>query len=151
MEMDEGREQLIELTTSQQVTNAEFFNSLSDSCPMLAKLMLDKFKKFLTDSFFTDLERQTMLMKFFEDQTNIDLIKEIITFLENSEFKEDYIKIIMEWTYHNSENIIKQNLAKVDGSGLCQKKEKKQKLDYIKPTDEFIEVLIQLTTDLLDE
>ena len=76
--MDDGREQMVELITSQQVVNGEFYNSLSQYSPMLAKMMLDKFKDYLNDQYFTPMERQTLLMKFFESQENIDVVKEIL-------------------------------------------------------------------------
>lgn len=149
--MDE-REKLIELVTSQQVTNAEFFNALRNSTPLLAELMMDKFKAFLDDSYFTDIERQTTLMKFFEEQTDIDTVKEILTFLENCGCKEDYTKIIMEWTYHNSDEIVKQNLAKVDGVSLYSRKPKKNKLEKpIDLTDEALQNIVQAVIESLGD
>jgi hypothetical protein len=150
--MDNEREKLIELVTSQQVVNAEFYNALRESTPMLSKLMLEKFKNFLNDEYFTDLERQTMLMKFLESQDDIDVVKEILSHTEKCDCKDDYTKIIMEWTFHNSEDIVKQNLAKVDGAMLYGKKSRQTKIE--KPadiTEAVLQGLIEITSHLIDE
>ena len=118
------REKSIEFLISQQVVNAEFYNTVCQQVPLLSKFMMDKFKSFLSDTYFTDLERQTMLMQFFEKQTNIDIIKEIVDYVQGCECKDDYTKVVLEWSYHNSEKIIKSNLAKVDGAFLYGKKRK---------------------------
>ena len=52
------RDKLIELMASQQIINAEFCNNLHKQNPLLFNLMWEKFKAFLTDSYFTDFERQ---------------------------------------------------------------------------------------------
>ena len=116
------REKSIEFLISQQVVNAEFYNTVCQQTPLLSKLMMDKFKTFLDDTYFTDLERQTMLMQFFEKHTNIDIIKEIVDYVQNCECKDDYTKVVLEWSYHNSEKIVKLNLAKVDGAFLYGKR-----------------------------
>lgn len=144
----EDREKIIELVTSQQVTNAEFFNAVKESTPLLAELMMDKFKSFLNDPYFTDLERQTTLMKYFEEQKDTESIKDILSFLEESPCKDDYTKIIMEWTYHNSEDIVKRNLARFDGAGLYGKKPKYNKLE--KPVEITEEVLQNLVENVLN-
>lgn len=147
--MDDGREQMVELITSQQVVNGEFYNSLSQYSPMLAKMMLDKFKDYLNDQYFTPMERQTLLMKFFESQENIDVVKEILEFIQKCETKEDYTKIVMEYMFHNSEDIIKANLAKVDGTHLYQKKQK-NKLKIQDPTNDFVQNLVEITKNIID-
>lgn len=144
------REKLMELMASQQVVNAEFYNSLCQQNPMLSKLMWDKFKNFLEDDYFTDLERQTMLIKFFEEQTDLNLTEEILSHVQNCECKEDYTKIILEWAFHNSENIKQSNLAKVDGAALCNNKQRVKKLQ--KPadlTDEVMENILSLTLNMI--
>lgn len=147
--MDDGREQMVELITSQQVVNGEFYNSLSQYSPMLAKMMLDKFKDYLNDRYFTSMERQTLLMKFFESQENIDVIKEILEYIQKCETSEDYTKIVMEYMFHNSEDIIKANLAKVDGTHLYQKKQK-NKLKIQDPTNDFVQNLVEITKNIID-
>lgn len=144
------RDKLIELMASQQIINAEFCNNLHKQNPLLFNLMWEKFKAFLTDSYFTDFERQTVLIKFFQEQTDIDLAKEIISHIENSEQKDDYTKVILEWSYHNSELIKQKNLAKVDGVGLCGSKQKITKLK--KPddlTDAVLDEILSLTVGML--
>lgn len=143
----EDRAKLVELVTSQQVTDAAFFNELRKTTPLLAELMLDKFKSFLSDPYFTDIERQTTLMKYLEEQTDVDLNKDILKHIENSPCKDDYTKIIMEWTFHNSDNIINSNLAKFDGVGLLDKKPKYNRLEV--NTDLTREVLTNLVDNLL--
>lgn len=147
--MDENREQMVELITSQQVVNGEFYNSLTQFSPMLAKMMLDKFKDYLNDEYFTPMERQTLLMKFFENQENIDITKEILEYIQKCDTKNDYTKIVMEYLYHNSEDIIKANLAKVDGVQLYQNRPE-EKLKLKDPTDEFIQNLVDITKNLID-
>lgn len=147
--LNEDREQMVEFVTSQQVVNGEFYSSLTQYSPMLAKMMLDKFKDFLNDSYFTSMERQTLLMKFFENHDNIDIIKEILEFIQKCERKEDYTKIVMEYMYHNSEDIIKANLAKVDGVHLYEKKQK-NKIKIKDPTDDFVQNLLEITKNFLD-
>ena len=140
----------MELMASQQVVNAEFYNSLCQQNPMLSKLMWDKFKTFLDDDYFTDLERQTMLIKFFEEQTDLNLTEEILSHVQNCECKEDYTKIILEWSFHNSENIKQSNLAKVDGAALCSSKQRAKKLQ--KPADltnEVMDNILALTLNML--
>ena len=147
----DDRKKLIELITSQQVTNAEFYNQLCKSTPLLSKLMMDKFKQFLDDTYFTDLERQTMFMTFLEKQTNIDIIQEVLDHVQNCDCKDDYTQVIMEWTYHNSDSIVQRNLEKVDGAGLYGRRKRVNKL--VKPetlTDQVLEDMIALTTDLID-
>ena len=145
------REKLIEMITSQQVVNAELYNPLCQNAPLLSKMMLDKFKAFLNDNYFTDIERQTMLMTFFEKQTNLEIIREILKYIQTCDLKDDYTKIIMEWSYHNSEDIVKQNLAKVDGSKLYDLKPKQDKLEKpVDLTEDFIQNLLDLTAELLD-
>jgi len=149
--MDEEREQLIEVITSTQVANAELFTGIRKESPMLAKFMLDKFKQFLGDTNLTSMERQTILMKFFEEHKDYELLSEIIQHIDTLECKGDYTKIIMEWTFHNSENIVKSNLAKVDGAMLALTKEKEEiKPKLVKGSDDFINQLIQLTMDALN-
>lgn len=142
------RDKAIELLTSHQVASAEFYNALRISSPMLSKLMMDKFKAFLNDTYFTDIERQTMLMKFFEEQTNNDVLQEVLTHIQECECKDDYTKLIMEWMYHNSDEIIRRNLAKVDGVGLCDYKQKKKLVKPAELTEDFIKGLIELTAQI---
>lgn len=140
------REKLIELMATQQIINAEFCNNLQEKNPMLFNLMWKQFKDYLVDDYFTDFERQTVLIKFFQEQTNIDLAKEIITHIENSDKKDVYSKVILEWSFQNSELIKQKNLAKFDGVGLCGKKQKIGKIN--KPdnlTDEVLEEILSLT------
>lgn len=141
----------MELMASQQVVNAEFYNSLCQQNPILSKLMWEKFKLFLEDDYFTDLERQTILIKFFEEQTNLELTKEILSHVQSCECKEDYTKIVLEWAFHNSDLIKQNNLAKVDGVGLCMGKQKTKKLQ--KPadlTDELMDNILSLTLNMMN-
>lgn len=147
--MDDEREQLVEITTAQQVINAEFYNALKRDYPMLAQLMWEKFKNFLNDSYFTDIERQTILMKFFEEQKDLDLIQDIIKFAKECDLKDDYTKIIMEWTYNNSDIIIREALKSVDGLGFFDKKEPtKATLKNIPDSNEFLKMLMDALSNL---
>ena len=120
--MDEDREQLLRIITATQVSNAKLYTSISKESPLLAKLMMDKFNQFLSDEDITSIERQTLLMKFLEEQKNLDIVRDVLTFAKQCPLKDDYIKILMEWEFHNSENIIRHHLASVDGTLLCASK-----------------------------
>ena len=140
------REQMIELVISQQVVTADFYNSIKNASPPLAKMMLDKFKEFLKDDYFTSFERQSLLMQFFEEHNNLDTIEEVLNSINDSEQKEDYTKVIMEWTYAKSDDIRRQNLAKVDGKYLCDAKSPKTvKLQKPNAAKEFIQKLVDLS------
>ena len=118
--MDERREQLIQILTSTQLVNTNVYNILKQQNPLLAKLMLDKFKALLVNSDISDIERQTLLIGFLESQKDYSVIKDILEHIHNCELKDDYNAIIMEWTYHNTDTIIRNNLKTVDGVGLCE-------------------------------
>ena len=51
--------------------------------------------------------------------------------------------------FHNSEDIIKANLAKVDGTHLYQKKQK-NKLKIQDPTNDFVQNLVEITKNIID-
>ena len=148
------REQAIELITATQVATADLYYAVMEENPMLAKLMMDKMKSFLSNSEITAMERQTVLMRFLEEHTNMDVIHEVLDSINNSELKDDYSTIIMEWSYHNNEDIKKYYLAKYDGSVLSLSKQnpkpnfnKSEKIG----TDEFVKAILQITTQLLDD
>ena len=149
--MDEEREQLIEVITSTQVADSKLFNGIRKESPLLARFMLDKFKQFLGDCNLTSMERQTILMKFFEEHKDYELLSEIIQHIDTLECKDDYTKIIMEWTFHNSENIVKSNLAKCDGAMLALRKEPEEpkKLNNKKETEDFINSIISVTLEAM--
>lgn len=142
--MSEERENIIQLTTVEQVVNAPFYNALRENYSMLAGLMWNKFKEYLVNDYFTDIERQTILMKFFEEQKDRTLIKEIIEYLNDCEFKDDYTKIIMEYIFHNSDDIVKDCLQQVDGAGFVDKKESNKATINLAPdNDEFMDLLTE--------
>ena len=148
------REQAIELITATQVATADLYYAVMEENPMLAKLMMDKMKSFLSNPEITAMERQTVLMRFLEEHTNMDVIHEVLDSINNSELKDDYSTIIMEWSYHNNEDIKKYYLAKYDGSVLSLNKQnpkpnfnKSEKIG----TDEFVKAILQITTQLLDD
>lgn len=142
----DDREQMVEFVISQQLTDPETYKSVKEGSPMLARMMLEKFKNFLLDSYFTSFERQTVLLKFFEEQDDMSVIKEILDCIQNSDMKDDYTKIIMEWTYNNSENIISSNLAKFDGAKFNEKKlPKKVKLDKSSNADMILNKIIEIS------
>lgn len=145
------REVMIEMITSTQVANSEVFNQVLEESPMTAKLMLDKFKSFLNNEYFTAMERQTVLIRFLEEQDNVDIVKEILTVVENSKFKSDYAPIVMEWTYKNSERIVQANLARVDGRMLGSRKRKPlPKVEFNINDNDFMNVLMDITKQILD-
>lgn len=152
--MAEDREQTIELLTATQVAMADLYYSIMEENPMLAKLMMDKMKSFLTKDCYAAMERQTVLMRFLQEHTNLDVIHEVLDCVNNCELKEDYTAIIMEWTYHNTEKIKKHYLGKCDGSLLCLNKQmEKPQFKKISNggTDNYVKAIIQISTEILDD
>ena len=76
--MAEDREQTIELLTATQVAMADLYYSIMEENPMLAKLMMDKMKSFLTKDCYAAMERQTVLMRFLQEHTDLDVIHEVL-------------------------------------------------------------------------
>lgn len=116
--MDEERNFTVQLVTASQVADVELFTAVSEQNPLLAKLMLDQFKLFLTNEYFTSIERQSILMKFLSEGQQVKLVQQIREYINNSEFKQDYDTIFMEWTFHHSKDLIEIELQKYDGVGL---------------------------------
>ena len=151
--MDE-REQAIELITATQVATADLYYAVMEENPMLAKLMMDKMKSFLSNEEVTPMERQTVLMRFLEEHTNMDVIHEVLSSIDNSPLKEDYSAIIMEWNYHNTDVIKGYYLAKYDGSVLSLNKENPKPFFKKKKeasTDQFVQAILQITQQLLGD
>lgn len=113
------RESQIRLITTTQVVNGASFETIRVENPFIAKLMLDTFKDFLNDTYFTALERQTFLLQFFKTHTDLEVIREVLTCISESPNKEDYTRIVMEWTLRASESIVEANLTRYDGANLC--------------------------------
>lgn len=152
--MSEEREETIEIITATQVANASLFNGVKKENPMLAKLMMDKLKSFLTKDCYSTMERQTVLMRFLQEHTDLDIIHDVLDYVNNSELKQDYTAIIMEWTYHNNDKIKKYYLAKCDGSLLCMAKEKQEPLFKevkLEATHTFVQSILQILTQLAQD
>lgn len=150
--MTEHRERTIELLTATQVAMAELYYNIMQDNPLLAKLMMDKLKAFLGNDYFATMERQTILMRFLEEHTNMEVIQDVLNYVKTCSLKSDYTTIIMEWTFHNSENIVKQALAKYDGSLLCLKKQNPPpqfKRLSANSTDEFVQAILQISSQVL--
>ena len=114
-----SRDSLIRLSITSQVIDKELFETIYKDEPLMATLMLEKFKQYLNDPYYTDIERQTILIKFLRNEYLLDIVSPVIEFLQECDLKDDYTKIIMEWTLRNSEVIKYQNLEKYDGTELC--------------------------------
>ena len=89
--MAEDREQTIELLTATQVAMADLYYSIMEENPMLAKLMMDKMKSFLTKDCYAAMERQTVLMRFLQEHTDLDVIHEVLDCVNNCELKEEEV------------------------------------------------------------
>ena len=59
-----SRDSLIRLSITSQVIDKELFETIYKDEPLMATLMLEKFKQYLNDPYYTDIERQTILIKF---------------------------------------------------------------------------------------
>lgn len=118
--MDEDREELIQVVTATQVANAKLYNNILKENALWAKYMMDKFKEFLSNDNITSLERRSLLMKFLMEQTQYDVIHQVLEYIDTCELKDDYSVIVMEWTLHNSQNITEELLDTCDGLDLLQ-------------------------------
>lgn len=146
--MDEKRKQEIELITSLQVATAKIFDTVRRDNPLLAKFMMDNFKSFLSKSYFESIERQSILIQFLQDQKDLEIIHEVLEFIDSCELKQDYTEIILEWTYHNGDNIRNFYLSKYDGA-LLSTDFKKLDSTYSthnkeQTTEAFVEVILQI-------
>lgn len=151
--MGEDREQAVELIAATQVSMADFYYTVMEENPMLAKLMMDKMKSFLTSPKYAAMERQTILMRFLEEHTNMDVIHEVLDYIKDCELKDDYTAIIMEWNYHNTEYIKNYYLSKYDGNVLSLNKENPRpnfKSEKLTGTKQFIDAIVQITTSLFN-
>lgn len=151
--MDENRNFTVQLVTASQVADVELYHAVMEQNPLLAKLMLDQFKQFLTNEYFTTIERQSILMKFLGDEQTVKLVQEIREYINNSDFKQDYDTIFMEWTFHHSKDLIEAELQKYDGVGLnLTKHEQYKRLNKPKIVIEDIpeDVIQTLTSILID-
>ena len=143
--MDEGREELIQVVTATQVANAKLYNNIRKENALWAKYMLNEFKKFLSNDNITTLERQSILMKFLMEQTNYDVVHEVMEYIDGCDLKKDYSVIVMEWTLHNSQDIMEQVLQTCDGVDLIQPIHKNKKERLILPqVDEKDNTIIQV-------
>ena len=152
--MSEDRELTLQLLTATQVTDAKLFYSVLKDNALLAKFMMDKLKDFLCNPYFATIERQTILMRFLEEHTDWDVIQEILKTVNECELKHDYITIVMEWTFHNNDNIKKHTLSKYDGSVLgMNKSTPPPQFRHIdaNSTQNFVQSILQITTQLLQD
>lgn len=140
------RDSIIRLSITSQVINTSLFNNIRVNEPLVASLMLDKFKEFLDDLYFTDIERQIILIKFLRNEKDIDTIRNILNFVKNCELKKDYEVIIMEWNLNKSDFIRYCNLEPLDGFALSYSKEQNDKV--LSSRKEFKQHILDTIIDL---
>ena len=147
------RESQIRLITTTQVVNGSSFEAIKAENPFIAKLMLDTFKDFLNDNYFTPLERQTFLLQFFKTHKDLETIREILSCISDSPNKDDYTRIVMEWTLLASESIVEANLNRYDGANLCLGRNSNAIGTSLSTVDEcadyFMEALLQINDNEL--
>lgn len=112
------RKNFVQISVVDKILDKYLFDEICQYEPFAAKLLLDTFKEFLTNTYFEKIERQTVLLQFFKNNYSLEIYREIISFLNNCDFKDDYIKIIMEWNLIASEVIRRDNLKGLDGEGF---------------------------------
>ena len=84
-------------------------------------------------------------MKFLMEQTNYDVVHEVMEYIDGCDLKKDYSVIVMEWTLHNSQDIMEQVLQTCDGVDLIQPIHKNKKERLILPqVDEKDNTIIQV-------
>lgn len=123
------REAYIRLLNASQIIDKEFFEATYSVQPVAAHLMLRKFKSFLDDATFVDLERQLALIKFLDCEYPFEVTEEIIDFVTNCNLSADYTKIILDWNYQHSEVVKELKLADYDAAEftLSKKQHKTRK------------------------
>lgn len=142
---DRDREEFVTATTALQVCNADLYEQIMEENPLLAKYMMEKFIEYLSDTQTTKIERQTMLMNFLLHHTCYELIDDVIKKVSQLEFAEDYKEIILEWTFHNSEDIVQINLESLDAEQLIQPIEKPGKLKLPeKKKDDKVDAIVEV-------
>ena len=129
------------------VNNKDLIEDLLIKEPLLAKIMFDKFKEYLNDDFFLDIERQTLFMQFLEHYDNLEIIRDVVKFVQDCNLSEDYTRIIFEWNYKASDFIRKSNLRRYDGFKLSQSKKEVQ--SNIKQKDKEKSTYVDYLEDLV--
>lgn len=151
--MFDDRDKAIEAFVAMQVACADVYYKILYENPLLAKLMMDKLKSFLVDEQFEAIERQSVLIKFLQEHTEMEVVHEILDFIDKCDLKNDYTTIIMEWTFYNDQGIKDFYLSKLDGSSLALNKTYELpefKQEEANGTQEFIEAILRLTDEYLD-
>lgn len=149
---DRDREEFVTATTALQVCKAEIYESIMQENPLLAKYMMDKFIEYLSDEETTTIERQSMLMNFLANHTCYDLIDSVIKRVSMLDLHDDYKEIILEWTFHNSEDIVQINLEALDAEELIQPIQRAGKLQLPeKPKDKPMDAIVKVEVIGLEE
>lgn len=130
LEGDMERNSATRLNTAFKILEQETFNNLCQNEPFVAQLMINKFKEFLDDDYFDDIERQIILLKFLECCYPLEIITDVLDFIQNDcALKEDYSKVILEWNLQYDDYIKSNILQKYDGEELTYTIEEKQRYD----------------------
>ena len=118
------------LNTAFKILEQDTFYNICENEPFVAQLMLDKFKEFLNDDYFDDIERQIILLKFLQCCYPIEFITDVLDFIQKDcILKDDYNKVILEWNLEYNDYIKNSILQKYDGEELAYTIEEKQRYD----------------------
>lgn len=109
-------------TIARKLAGEPAFSALYEEQPFHASLLLEKFKEFLDSDKFVAVERQLILYTTLTVQPNKELVRELINFCNECKNKDDYRRVVMEWTFHHSERITNEILSALDADELSYDK-----------------------------
>lgn len=113
------RDSAVRLNITLKILDSNEFIESTKAEPYIRDLMLNKFKEFLNDDYFTDIERQIVLIKFLQCGYDLSIINKVLQYINSEcELKDDYECIILEWTLGSSNKIKQETLYPVDGVEL---------------------------------
>lgn len=134
-----------------KVLDKEMFETLYYNEPFVCSLVLDEFKSYFNDEDFEKLERQLILMKFLKNNYPLEVSRDVITYVQNTNNSKDYEKVLLEWNYECSDFIKQYNLLQYDSSQLAFDRQMKMFYDsQRKQQEKQIDVLKDLTNSLIE-
>ena len=145
-----GEDFYAKVSVIEKVVDKSLFEDLYIHEPFVCKLILDKFKTYLEDPEFDKLERQLLLIKFLKNNYPLELSRDVVEYVQNCNYSEDYTRAIMEWNYECSDFIKQYNLRQYDASQLAFDKEMKSAFDFhLKQKNKELDIVTDITKSLL--
>lgn len=101
--MEDNRQATYDILT--KIIDKNFFVNLYEEDSFMASLMLETLKRFLSDSSYTDIERQLYLQTFLTNDYPLEICRDIVSYAKTCPLADDYTRVILEWFYRDSEYI----------------------------------------------